>query len=116
MEFWCGQQARAPVLTGALSCRYFLLPAALMGVVLCFAWPWILPPLVFTRSNTHYAAIPAEANPVSYELPSGSKLELPIPKILHQTWKTETVPPEWVAAQKSCRCAHSLRAAPCSRP
>ena len=29
-----------------------------------------------------------------------------IPKIIHQTWKDEHIPPEWQAAQQSCRDLH----------
>ena len=29
-----------------------------------------------------------------------------IPRIIHQTWKTETIPPQWEAAQRSWRDAH----------
>jgi len=30
----------------------------------------------------------------------------PIPKIIHQTWKNETVPEMWAIAQYSCRDLH----------
>lgn len=30
----------------------------------------------------------------------------PIPKILHQTWKNETIPEEWSIAQYACRDLH----------
>ena len=30
----------------------------------------------------------------------------PIPKIIHQTWKNETVPEMWSVAQYSCRDLH----------
>jgi hypothetical protein len=29
-----------------------------------------------------------------------------MPRIIHQTWKTEAIPPQWQAAQRSWRDAH----------
>ncbi|EPX73571.1 mannosyltransferase [Schizosaccharomyces octosporus yFS286] len=39
-------------------------------------------------------------------LPNVSGQEPLIPKIIHQTWKTDTVPEKWKAAQESCRVMH----------
>ena len=33
-------------------------------------------------------------------------VELPVPKLIHQTWKEDKVPKEWEGAQKSCIDAH----------
>jgi len=43
------------------------------------------------------------------ELPSRSQWSedrRPIPKIIHQTWKNETIPEMWSIAQYSCRDLH----------
>lgn len=37
----------------------------------------------------------------------GANATLPVPKILHQSWKTRDVPAKWKAAQKSCMDLHS---------
>ncbi|EPY51215.1 mannosyltransferase [Schizosaccharomyces cryophilus OY26] len=39
-------------------------------------------------------------------LPNVSGHEPLIPKIIHQTWKTDTVPEKWKAAQESCLALH----------
>ena len=29
-----------------------------------------------------------------------------VPRIIHQTWKTEDIPPEWLYARKQCQELH----------
>lgn len=48
-------------------------------------------------------AIPPESLPFRAQW---SEDRRPIPKILHQTWKNETVPEMWSIAQYSCRDLH----------
>jgi hypothetical protein len=48
-------------------------------------------------------AIPPE---ILHERLTWAEARHPIPKILHQTWKNETVPEAWAIAQYSCMDLH----------
>ena len=49
------------------------------------------------------SAIPPETLPFRAQWAEDRR---PIPKILHQTWKNETIPEMWSIAQYSCRDLH----------
>ena len=54
------------------------------------------------ETGLHFA-IPPEGLPSRMEWGEDRR---PIPKILHQTWKNETVPERWYDAQQSCLELH----------
>jgi len=58
--------------------------------------------LLFETGLAH-AIIPET---LSTRLASISEARRPIPKIIHQTWKNETVPELWAVAQYTCRDIH----------
>jgi len=58
--------------------------------------------LLFETGLAH-AIIPET---LSARLASISEARRPIPKIIHQTWKNETVPELWAVAQYTCRDIH----------
>ena len=72
-----GQHSRWPCSPAALSkklascrrrkCLVLQLLAALV-IVLCFTWPWILPGLVWRRSNTHWVVPGPEVDPLTYQV------------------------------------------------
>jgi inositol phosphorylceramide mannosyltransferase catalytic subunit len=54
------------------------------------------------ETGLSYAIVP-ESLPSRAQWPENRR---PIPKIIHQTWKNETIPEEWSIAQYACRDLH----------
>lgn len=83
--------------------RWAWLLLVTVSIVMFFAWPWVIPYMVWTNRRTHFALVPPGVDPHSYVVSETANLTYHIPKIIHQTWKTEHVPQIWQAAQASCK-------------
>lgn len=70
------------------------------GIWLLF--PFFLTPITLLFEDASADLIPASELAVD----NGSSRPLMIPKILHQTYKNETIPDSWKAAQQSCIDLH----------
>jgi hypothetical protein len=46
------------------------------------------------------------AQPVADNTSAAVMANLPVPRLIHQTWRTAEVPSKWKAAQQSCIDAH----------
>jgi hypothetical protein len=52
------------------------------------------------------AAHPLHADAVAAAAAAGTPMPTPVPKLLHQTWKDESIPEKWRAASDACKALH----------
>ncbi|KAK9459708.1 nucleotide-diphospho-sugar transferase [Lipomyces oligophaga] len=87
--------------------RPFVIPLVVLGLI-------VLTGIIVTFDYITLLFDPATDNSIEFEVPvldavtgnySTSQPQL-IPKIIHQTWKNETVPEKWKASQASCLEMH----------
>lgn len=71
-------------------------------VAYSYAWWGMGPSMQWATPSGAAAGLPAAAAAASPR----AEADLPVPKLLHQTWKTHEVPEVWKAAQKSCIDLH----------
>ena len=85
-----------------------------LGIILALLfWPYVYCLLAIGYnylywilfSSTIRTATPSTTVPHAGH--DGGNHTLPIPKILHQTWKDKEVPKKWKEAQESCRRLHA---------
>ena len=84
----------------------------MVGLTLLFlAWPYVYCVLAVAYNYAWWVvfsgsvqwATPQAAAAAGVATPASAATELPVPKLLHQTWKDTKVPEKWRAAQKSCQ-------------
>ncbi|KAA1466339.1 hypothetical protein DENSPDRAFT_862403 [Dentipellis sp. KUC8613] len=76
--------------------RYLHVVLALLALIL-------LGTVVVLSSVSYYLAIPTDAYITEQELDASANATARIPKIIHQTWKTETLPSKWKGISEECR-------------
>ncbi|KAK9240060.1 nucleotide-diphospho-sugar transferase [Lipomyces kononenkoae] len=87
--------------------RSFAIPLAILGLIVVIG-------VFITFDYITLLFDPVTDNAIDFEVPAVDKeTRLPvtsspqlIPKIIHQTWKNETVPEKWREAQESCLRSH----------
>lgn len=84
----------------AVNCRMriVLLVVLLVALVLiaCIAWPWLYAAWLWRESTIDFPL-----------LPTSNATDLPVPAIIHQTWRDHSsIPPSWQQASNSCRSLH----------
>lgn len=98
--------ARAPctmVVKIRLSRPNVIILRILLGLAcVLVAWPYVTS---FAAVGYGYAWWMVTPGPPRWDVSSPANATA-VPKIIHQTWKEETVPEKWRAAQKSCRDLH----------
>lgn len=74
----------------------------LLAVLITAPWWWTW--LLWRPSSTSYVDVGPGYSNTTYLVTEAAARRPPlIPAIIHQTWKTESVPEKWRAAQQSCR-------------
>lgn len=71
---------------------------------LVLLWPWVY--MVSCAAYTYVYWMFPEVNWVAPGVEETVRGELPVPAIIHQTWKTKEVPEKWRKAQQSCIDLH----------
>ena len=98
----CFGAIRRKFAEGTLPWKRTLLVLAL--VVLC--WPYLSFYLSIAYTYASWIFLPdiSWARPPS--APTDPQAKFPVPKLLHQTWKTSELPERWRGPQQSCIAAH----------
>jgi len=74
---------------------------AIVFIVLLFPWVYMISCTAFTYAYWLFPVLSyASTKDVS------DKESLPVPAIIHQTWKSKNIPEKWQKAQKSCIDLH----------
>ena len=76
--------------------------AVALTAVLVLSSPWYIPWLVWTEARTPYV----HSMHTPYYAVDNSGANFSIPRVIHQTWKDNNIPPEWQAARQSCLDIH----------
>jgi inositol phosphorylceramide mannosyltransferase catalytic subunit len=71
--------------------------------LLSFLALFLVGTVVVLSSVTYYLAIDPESYITEAELANTSRQDERVPRIIHQTWKTDVLPPRWQPISQACR-------------
>jgi len=96
------QESHAPVaMSSMLRQKRLHFGVALVFIILLWPWLYILTCTAYTYLYWVYPALQ-----IANVADIGSGEALPVPKLIHQTWKNSEIPEKWQKAHDSCIKLH----------